>query len=75
MLDGYPLVLACRPTPGPRERPPTVVEVDHAGILGLRPEAARRDVPVRSLVYGWFTEGFETRDLKEAKALLEELAA
>jgi predicted ATPase len=27
------------------------------------------------LVYGWFTEGFDTRDLKEAKALLEELAA
>jgi predicted ATPase len=26
-------------------------------------------------VYGWFTEGFETRDLEEAKALLEELAA
>jgi predicted ATPase len=26
-------------------------------------------------VYGWFTEGFETRDLKEAKALLEELAS
>ena len=26
-------------------------------------------------VYGWFTEGFDTRDLKEAKALLEELAA
>jgi predicted ATPase len=25
-------------------------------------------------VYGWFTEGFDTRDLKEAKALLEELA-
>ena len=24
-------------------------------------------------VYGWFTEGFETLDLKEAKALLEEL--
>jgi predicted ATPase len=23
--------------------------------------------------YGWFTEGFDTRDLKEAKALLEEL--
>jgi predicted ATPase len=22
----------------------------------------------------WFTEGFDTRDLKEAKALLEELA-
>ena len=25
-------------------------------------------------VYSWFTEGFDTRDLKEAKALLEELA-
>ena len=24
-------------------------------------------------VYGWFTEGFDTLDLKEAKALLEEL--
>jgi predicted ATPase len=26
-------------------------------------------------VYGWFTEGFHTRDLKEAKALLDALAA
>jgi predicted ATPase len=25
-------------------------------------------------VYGWFTEGFDTRDLKEARALLEKLA-
>jgi hypothetical protein len=25
-------------------------------------------------VYGWFTEGFDTADLKEAKALLSELA-
>ena len=25
-------------------------------------------------VYGWFNEGFDTLDLKEAKALLEELA-
>ena len=24
-------------------------------------------------VFGWFTEGFDTLDLKEAKALLEEL--
>jgi predicted ATPase len=24
-------------------------------------------------IYAWFTEGFDTRDLKEAKALLEEL--
>ena len=26
-------------------------------------------------VYGWFTEGFDTRDLKEAKTLLDTLAA
>ena len=26
-------------------------------------------------IYGWFTEGFDTRDLKEAKALLDELAS
>ena len=25
-------------------------------------------------VYGWFTEGFDTVDLKEAKTLLHELA-
>jgi hypothetical protein len=26
-------------------------------------------------VYGWFTEGFDTRNLKDAKALLAELRA
>ena len=26
-------------------------------------------------IYGWFTEGFDTLDLKEAKALLDELTA
>ena len=25
-------------------------------------------------IYGWFTEGFDTADLQEAKTLLEELA-
>jgi predicted ATPase len=35
-------------------------------------EAARE---LLAPVYGWFTEGFDTRDLKEAKALLDELAA
>jgi predicted ATPase len=25
-------------------------------------------------IYGWFTEGFETADLKDAKALLERLS-
>ena len=35
-----------------------------------RPQQARE---LLAPVYGWFTEGFDTRDLKEAKALLEEL--
>jgi hypothetical protein len=26
-------------------------------------------------IYNWFTEGFETADLKDAKALLDELSA
>ena len=25
-------------------------------------------------IYGWFTEGFDTKDLQEAKALLAELS-
>jgi hypothetical protein len=33
---------------------------------------ARRDKP-RPPVYGWFTEGFDTADLKDAKRLLDEL--
>ena len=39
--------------------------------LGRRVEARDLLAPV----YGWFTEGFDTRDLKEAKALLDELGA
>ena len=26
-------------------------------------------------IYNWFTEGFDTADLKDAKALLDELCA
>jgi hypothetical protein len=37
---------------------------------GKRPQAPDLLAPV----YGWFTEGFDTLDLKDAKALLEELA-
>jgi predicted ATPase len=36
-----------------------------------KPQQARE---LLAPVYGWFTEGFDTRDLKEAKALLEELS-
>jgi predicted ATPase len=38
---------------------------------GRRAEAHALLAPV----YGWFTEGFDTADLKEAKALLDELAS
>jgi winged helix-turn helix protein len=41
---------------------------DHGGIQALKAHE------LLAPVYGWFTEGFDTRDLKEAKALLEELA-
>jgi predicted ATPase len=40
------------------------------GEQGRRGEARELLAPV----YGWFTEGFDTQDLKEAKALLDELA-
>jgi predicted ATPase len=36
-----------------------------------KPQQARE---LLAPVYGWFTEGFNTRDLKEAKALLDTLA-
>jgi predicted ATPase len=37
---------------------------------GRRDEARQLLAPV----YNWFTEGFDTLDLKQAKALLDELA-
>ena len=39
------------------------------GEQGRRAEARELLAPI----YGWFTEGFDTPDLKEAKALLDEL--
>ena len=46
-----------------------------ASLARLRRDQGRR-TEARDLlapVYGWFTEGFDTQDLKEAKALLDEL--
>jgi predicted ATPase len=40
------------------------------GARGKPPEAHR----VLSEIYHWFTEGFDTKDLQEAKALLKELS-
>jgi predicted ATPase len=42
---------------------------DHASRIGLA-EAHK----LLSEVYNWFTEGFDTKDLQEAKALIEELS-
>ena len=39
------------------------------GEQGRRAEARDLVAPV----YGWFTEGFDTADLREAKVLLDEL--
>ncbi len=41
----------------------------------LRQQQGKREETRRMLaeIYGWFTEGFDTKDLQEAKALLEEL--
>jgi len=46
-----------------------------ASLAGLRRDQGRH-AEARDLlapVYGWFTEGFDTPDLKDAKALLDEL--
>ena len=65
--DGRPLWIAGLPTPNSWRslgRPPT-----HSSYT------TTRDVTdLLAPVYGWFTEGFDTADLKDAKALLDELA-
>lgn len=46
-----------------------------SSLARLWTEVGRRDEARNLLapVYGWFTEGFDTPDLKEAKALLDKL--
>ncbi len=58
-LDARAEAVFTVPNPAPRFLPKQLVETHDL----LAP------------VYNWFTEGFDTKDLKEAKALLEELAA
>jgi predicted ATPase len=47
-----------------------------ASFARLRRDQGRDDEArdILAPVYGWFTEGFDTQDLKEAKALLDALA-
>jgi predicted ATPase len=63
----------------------TVAQVQNARLLELRAAISmarlKRDLgkreDVRDLlasIYGWFTEGFDTLDLKETKVLLNELS-
>ncbi len=41
----------------------------------MRQQNKKQEVRERlAEIYGWFTEGFDTKDLQEAKALLEELS-
>jgi hypothetical protein len=68
-----------RPTKYPKKRVPlharprfgkVIVSVDV-----WRDQGKKRQPPeLLAPVYGWFTEGFDTRDLKEARVLLQELA-
>ena len=64
---------------GPRRRPPPagqVLELRAAMSLSrLWQQQGKRDEARELLapIYGWFTEGFDTADLQEAKALLEAL--
>jgi predicted ATPase len=64
----------------------SIAEEQGAKFWGLRAAASlarlRRDQGRRAEahgllapVYGWFTEGFDTLDLKDARALLDELSA
>ncbi|WP_179137888.1 hypothetical protein [Candidatus Entotheonella palauensis] len=41
-----------------------------------QPQGKRQDAyDLLALVYNWFTEGFDTTDLQDAKALLDKLRA
>ena len=48
----------------------------HLSLSRLWQQQGKRDEARELLapIYGWFTEGFDTADLQEAKALLEELS-
>jgi len=60
-----------------RARQQKLLELRAVTSLGRLLEQQGKSGEARRLladIYGWFSEGFETRDLKEAKALLHDLA-
>jgi len=46
--------------------------MDYDALQAQSKRAATRELLME--VYGWFTEGFDTADLREAKVLLEALS-
>jgi class 3 adenylate cyclase/predicted ATPase len=69
--------LYCRALSIAREQEAKLWELRAAMSLARLRHDQDRPTEARDLlapVYGWFTEGFDTPDLKEAKALLDELA-
>jgi predicted ATPase len=81
--------VGCRPDPEPQaeelyREALSIAQEQEAKLWELRAAASLarfrhdqgRHTEARDLlapVYGWFTEGFDTPDLKDAKALLDEL--
>jgi len=73
VTDGLPgLALSVEPAEGNTMRRPPHPPTAHIFARGLGRHTEARELLVP--VYRWFTEGFGTPDLKEARALLDELA-
>jgi hypothetical protein len=65
-----------RSTDGPVGEEQVIADEDATSVVERRVEPVGKRSEARELlapVYGWFTEGFDTRDLQDAKALLEDL--
>jgi hypothetical protein len=72
MIDEWPAASRTNFRSTLRRPPPS--ECAAIALTGT-PASGRRDEAHRMLaeIYGWFTEGLDTADLKDAKALLDEL--
>ena len=72
--DQHAAAHACfhRPSRGPpsADQIPGVTRRHESGTAEAAAGQADRGAPVLAEVYGWFTEGFDTADLREARVLL-----
>ncbi len=65
---------------GYRHRPEATSQVagtaggDELGASVAATRQAEKKLTMLAEIYNWFTEGFDTKDLQEAKALLEALS-